>query len=509
AAPQDPPNSSAGSVFRGTVRDSAGAAVANVRVDAIAGGGLKPFELGSTTTDRDGAFRLALERGKLTGMARQARLRVREGPLQLFESEDYSLPRAADAEPVALVLPAGAGTEATRFTLRVGVHDAAGAPIAGAEVRLHPAAPEPVRPDHGGEVEARTDAAGEVVLRGRVPGPKRLWVDARAQGGATSLTDCEVERASDTRLEIRMPEPATLRGTVTALAGPLPEHLSVWLEDRNACLHRGELGARGEVEFRGLLAVPHTLHVRGWPISPVERAGLVPGAAAFRVELKRNDDPRDVGDHMAELHGRVVDAATGETLPLGGFEIHVHRREFAGDSTLAADGCPPPQPVQTAAGVGTVEQFHETGLAAGRWVLTADVSGYAASAREFTLADGELVADLEIALQRGATLSGRVLDDRGAPVKSALVCLLGVGELPDRLLAALRQPTGERRSWPCVNLCAARSRPDGTFELTGVPPDLALRVVAWKADLGLCAQAPNVYRAGAEVSGLELRLQRR
>lgn len=516
------PGTAGRQVVTGTVHDAGNFPVAMARVVVVAGGGLKPFKLGSTTTDAEGTFEVELDGGKI-GLRRGAfKVRVFEGARRLHETADIALPRAADAEPLAIVLPAAAGTAATRFELAVTVLDANGAPVAAVPVK---ALPVPVFPDgaeseqrpylHGRrEPDATTDARGCAVISGRKPGPMWLYVDGREAGHTARCDRHLVVGPGRSAATVRLAAAATVTVEFSVVDdGTMPHRPSLWMIAADGVQHQAEVGGDRVAQFTNVSPIAHTLKVSGYPWSGVELVDVVPRDEPYRIELKRGDDARDVGDHMAEIHGSLVDAATGEVVPYGAFEVEFYEGpalgSSVGSSTIATDCCPPPPPVQRSAGPGKQTTFGKTHLTAGRWVLVATVDGYAATAHEFVLERNQLLADVEVPLRRGATVSGRIVDENGEPMSRVQVRVVGVGPAADAVLErarALSRSGGKRASWPSVGLVGTWTQKDGTFTLTGIPPDTAVRIVAWRLDTGLAVTAPNVYRSAADVDDFVLRL---
>lgn len=139
------------------------------------------------------------------------------------------------------------------------------------------------------------------------------------------------------------------------------------------------------------------------------------------------------------------------------------------------------------------------------------MKGYAVAVEFLELRDGELRAGLEVRLQRGAKMTGRVVDHQGQPVAKALVFVTGFGPQADAALLARDDPKEgrERRSWVALLACSARTDGSGAFTLGPVPPGHSLRVVA-EAEGFHRAESTAVELPEGEVrEGLELRLRAR
>lgn len=510
---QQDPAPTAVSVFTGSVRDAGAWPVAGARIVAVTAGGLKPFAVGETRTDGQGAFRLELRTPTQPVPSRVVRLQVIEDERTLLETAELLLPRDPAAPALVLTLPEALGTAMSRFELAVAVRGPDGEPLANVPVVLYGKASPPPRPlQTDAEVEGTTGADGVARLGGRTLGDKWLFVDGRAQACGTEFTSVRLDKPGSHRHETRLLPGRNLASRVATVDGGVPEWANVWLEDEaSRVYHSATMAADGSVAFAGLGAGTYALHVHTQHYSPAVRMGLRASAAPFTVTLKRSDDERDVGDHLAELHGRLVDAATGATIPFTAHAVDVLPRR-PGESTLPLDGVEPPQPVQTMADPVQREQFHCTGLAAGTWMLVARVQGYAVAVQEFTLRPAEMRTALAIPLERGAELQGRVVDADGRPVPRGNVFVVGTGELADRVLAGWQaRATEGSQPGPAPSMLASSSvlRDEGRFVLHGVPPGVAVRVVASVKGRPLCVLPPRVLRPGETVQDLELRVPAR
>ncbi|MCC6670039.1 MAG: sigma-70 family RNA polymerase sigma factor [Planctomycetes bacterium] len=503
-----PPAPRSSAAFSGTVHDALAWPLAGARVAAVAAGNLKPFELAATRSDASGAFRLEVPLAGTPVPAERIRIRVTEGPRQLLETAELELPRDGDPAPLRLTLPPDTGTEASRFTLAVTVRDAAGRPVADVPVALYAQGDAAPRPGQSPpEAESRTGADGVAALDGRSPGAKLVFGDGRRLGFSGAFATVTIERPGAHRASLELVAGATLHARLALVGGGTPEWANVWLEDETTHLqHSGEL-RDGAVEFTGLGPGPFTLRVYAHPYSPARRRGLRPGPDPVQVLLKLAEDPRAVGHHMAEVHGTLLDAATGATVAFEPGQVEAHPVRD-GDSTLAVDRIEPPRPVQRMLDRRRIEAFHVGGLEPGEWAVVARVPGYAPAVWIGTLAEAELRTGVALYLQRGAEVAGRVVDDQGVPVAGALVFVAGLGARADANLRAWEATQGQRdarAAAPAALAASARTGDDGRFVLRHVPGGVSLRVVAVAPRHRLALSPPFVLREGEVRADVGLR----
>lgn len=479
--PREAPVGSDGSTFVGTVHDAAAWPVAGARVLAFAAGGLKPFQLGATTTDAQGSFRLEVGTSDLD--PRRIRLRIVEDSQTLLETDELTLPRAADAAPLRLVLPAGVGTATSKWELSLVVRADDGSVLGGVPVALWADGKSPLRigwtpPEVGG----KTAADGSIVLRGRTLGGKRLFVDGRELGRRSHVASMTIDKPGQHRSEVSLAAGRELTLRITSVDDTPLEWRNVWAEEEATGLsHRGEDGDAGLVVLRGLGDGTYTLHVGGpWEFSPCLVRGARAGSEPLALRLKRRSDLRDIGDHMAELHGELVDAATGAVVELGSFAVDVLPLR-PGDSTLAADRLIPRGPVQRAGSGETYTRFDEVGLEAGRYGLIVEVPGYARTVVECEVRDREVRGGMRIPLQRGNEVRGRVVAADGRGVRRVHVFVLGTGSLADACMEQWRtraEADRDRMPEPSHLVWSTWTADDGSFVLTDMPASVAVRVVA-------------------------------
>lgn len=509
-APGQQPETATKITWSGTVRDAQAWPVAGARVVAVAAGNLKPFECAATTTDAQGTFRLELPPDGGPLRPSLIRIRVLEQSQLLLQTDE--MPLAARPEALQLILPPGAGVETSRFVLAVTVRDGDGKPLAGVPVGL-------CEPDGSArslgllppEVQAITDAVGVARLSGRSPGDKLVFADGRKLGLQALTQTVKVQQPGELDASVELPPALLLQGSLCSADGtPLP-WANVWLRDEtNGLYHQPDATVRDTFCFHGLGPGPYTLHADAPEFSPADLHAVRPDGGPLEVLLKRSDDLRDIGVHLAEIHGRLLDA-DGAPLDFGDHEVEV-RPALDGESSLVMDCIAPPRPVQIMLSDARHQAFHLVGLAAGRWGVVVRRDGYAPAAAIVELRERELRTDLELRLERPATLRGTVRDAAGKPIAGAFVTVLGLGDRADRNLAELdqrQQGDDPRRSAGGSSCCGARTGDDGSFALAAVPPGVRLRVVAVARGSAPAQGAAMTLVAGQTRSDCELRLARR
>lgn len=121
---------------------------------------------------------------------------------------------------------------------------------------------------------------------------------------------------------------------------------------------------------------------------------------------------------LPRVHGRVVDASTGESMPFRTLTLLGERRRRSADAWFPLDD--PTCRLVGADGAATFELWPRVRRTV-RIEVAAD--GYAIARSEPFLLRGSDVGPLEIALQPGRLLEGRVVDEAGEPLVGATVSL--------------------------------------------------------------------------------------
>jgi RNA polymerase sigma-70 factor (ECF subfamily) len=491
--------------FTGSVRDAAGFPVVAAQVQVVAGGGYKPFELGaSTTTDARGVFTVAARSDWLH--PERVRIHVREHGRLLLDSGDLVGKRDASAPPLEFVLPASIAPANEAFDLTVAVRTTDGMPLPGAKAMLYAGGTGTPSLHWRTPSEAAGEAGpdGRARVQGRGLGRRWLFVDGRPVGCVSVLQPIELKAAGVQTAEVVLARGRELTVVVAGVDGYEPTNGEPWLEhDATGLWLQPE--RRADVwHFRGLADGTYTVRCADAAVR-----GVSADAGRVTITVKDAADPSDVGDHMAELHGELVDATTGDVVPFGPFDIEVHP-VLAEGSTWAADGIEPPSPAQRAEMGGKRASFRYTGLEAGRWAVVVRMEGRATTCQVFELGARDIRHGLRIALQAPATLRGRVVDAHGRAVAGAAVVAVGVGSLPDRQIEAWRayrrRTQAPGAAAPSFTPLAGRTQEPGTFALRDVPPDTQLRLVAMHDELGFVVLPVPPLRAGETVGDLELRL---
>lgn len=410
---------------------SGGAPVAGAVVSALpyeapqaearrhARGGEPPKPLATVTSGPDGAFALAVppQAGEAFFRVRlEAKGRVAAelpGAWDASETEDLGDLALAGADPLAgrVLAPDGTPLPGARVTLTPRARPTEGSDLV----------PVPLVATTGPEGTFRFDSAGT--------GRNELLVEAA--GRAAQRIDAP--KGGALAAAIRLSPAAALSGTVKRRDGkPAPGALVRW-EDGRLSTRWVEAGDDGAFRIPDAPAragrVVADAGEEGW----AEAAGVTPGAAARPVVLTLAPP--------ASLEGRTVNAETLRPVPRVKLVVAtggVTRVERSGP-----DG-----------------RYRVRALRPGDVVLRADEPRHVPWTRDdLKLARGE-ARTLDVPLTLGATLSGRVVDERGNPVADAKGFVSRPAAGVAALLARLR-PGGRE---------AFRSRPDGTFTVARLAP---------------------------------------
>ena len=527
ALQDDAPRTEAGGVTRfvlgGRVLDAGGHPVpgAQVTANTVERGGKFPLWSHSVRAGADGRYALEVPfHGDLEGRE-DVRLRIDAGHLgyvlRLGETVTAS-PGGAHTLDLQLAVPPG--ERAGDATIDVLVRDRAGEPVAGALVELAHVTPRD-RARVGPEVafsewasdsvwlrlkegRARTDANGRVRLDTERLGAKSLWVEPSTDHAPVRLVFpvlAEGDHARDVTLapgRHLSGDLAWVDGTAFTAEELAALQLHVVVEENR--WRDVEIDANGRFEAIGLPEGSHVLRAGpswDWPSSAGSRPSsahvdVATGGAPIRLRLKRFDDPSGAGDHEAELHGRVIDAETGEPLDRSAYDVFAWAIWDLPGGDLPGDIRPnvfSPPPVQRMAGSHMVpggEWFHDVGNGAGTYMIqitgAAGRSGFG-YAGPIVLAEDEVRSDIEIPFARAAAIEVTVVDPDGRPLEGAYAFVTGAGPYSDERVAQADAGYHEIDGLGMFHANAGRrAREGGRCELTGLPAELAPTVAAVHPD---------------------------
>ncbi|HEX2121719.1 MAG TPA: carboxypeptidase regulatory-like domain-containing protein [Thermoanaerobaculia bacterium] len=286
-----------------------------------------------------------------------------------------------------------------------------------------------------------TNDAGEVALQ-LLPGEYDFAASAKAHR-TRKITARRIARA--TTVDIALEPAFTIRGRVhrrgTGVEGV---HVTVFGNERET---RGlQTGADGSFELTGLARDTYRIAFMK-PDELIDRVVEAAAPSTLDVELP----PAGV------IRGRAVDEVTRAAVTE--FMYAIEALDMPAESTTSTRGNMR-RTEHRAEGAFTAR------LPVGRYRLTVMAQGYRASDPVEVRVTEEKPVDVEVALDRGATLSGRVTDDTGAPVREASVWITVAGYDPTR---SSMPPRGAPVS--------GRTDAGGAFSLTGIEPGRVTLVV--------------------------------
>ncbi len=451
-----------GGVIAGVVREGdGGRPVAGARVvvesdvPSLAVGGADPVHP-EAVTDAEGRFRLE-------GIGRAAvRLSVRAPG---YARATRSGVRAGSS--VELYLFPGA-------TLSGSVRDDAGRPVRGALVRA--------QGDTAWEAPApeRTDESGRFVMAGVAPGEYTLV--AREGGRAPGIAVVVVEPLGEASASLVLSDGGFVTGRIVDAEGrPLAGRARVEEYEGKALppfasdMLVAAAGADGAFALGPL------------PLGSLEVTVSAPRHASRRVEAG------------VSARGRAVDLGDVALDPGLAIRGRVRDREGRGVEAAAvrATTLGPGAAGEGEAESGAAGRFEIGGLRPGRYEVTASATGYA-TGRAVAEAGGE---EIEVVLDEGGTLTGRVADESGAPVEDAQVTARDESGTERWRVASGRSDEGDGRF-------ALRDVPPGRYDLEvragdrGEASRAGVRVAAGRAtDVGTVVLARGGVVEGVVVDG--------
>ncbi len=468
-----------------------------------------------TTTDASGRFRATVEVAPSDEDGGYYRVQVVRKGYAVLRSEPKLVRAGAETDFGTLEAAAGAGLLDGSYSLDIDVVDTDGRAVVGAVIQIASTVDLPVPTgttwakwlNVGDRLERKetrvtTDGSGLARVDGDTLGGKSALVLPPGEGLAPKLVRFVVTAGETVALTVVLEPGLDIAGHVSlhgeTFMAEMADGIKLHIVDSLAGQWLfADVQSDGAFRFADLPSGTHRVHASNndWRgVSLRLSSGwldVVAGTENVELELKRSDDPRDVGVHGAELHGRFLRAEDQEPLRVGFWSLDVDAIH-AGDSffdpgtDVQRDWLPNnlfPRPVQRAA-TGAIPEasdvFHRTGMAAGTYFVRVSMRGRAMFTHgPLTVGGRDVVNDLVLEVHAGATLSGTVLGPEGDAVEDAFVFLTGVGPISDATIVgadrAYREAGG--RGFYFVNGTGGRSK-GGRFEIDALPPDVAFRLVA-------------------------------
>lgn len=502
------PNVAAGAALPGTV------AIALSPAASIAGRVLdekkQPVRGVQVRIARDFSLRGMLRRGA-AGEALAGERAAVTGPEGQFKLQGLSAARGltveatrtgfAPARRTGIALKTGERLQNVELTLTAGlaargrVVDGRGQPVAGAEIRAQRRAGR---------------AAGRFVVLG---GLQKRPDASSAQDGSFALSgleegDYEVSvshpgyASNTTSLAVKGSEPATwppialsagvsLAGAVRDAQGAPIAGATVFLLGDAGRPRTTATGGDGAFRLSDLpagKAVMLAVNADGYASA---RSSATPPAEGLAVVLSAT----------GTIRGRVQDAASGEPIPEFTVTLAAGGRGgFANFVLRGPGGAPGPQNFRSADG-----GFELAGVPPGNWSVRATATGYrSADVSGVSVGAGETKEDVVVALKRGGTLAGKVLDaNAGVAIANATVSWEPAGSPPGPAAMAARMLDGGGAN---VTSTAADGRfafdglPDGKITLTASHPDYLEATRDADPNTGMEIQIP--LGSGGSITGV-------
>lgn len=422
-------------------------------------GGEAPKPYASTASGADGSYLLVVPAEP--GREKLFRVRAEGGGVVPVVFEDVF--DAAETEDLGEhVLP---GAEAL-----VGkVVDAAGAPVAGAEVTLTP-----------GGVAGDPDMRAATRLAQTAADGTFRFTEAGAQGNSLTVEKGGFARA----LEIGLrgggaPRPVVLASGVSVTgvvhradkkpaAGAL-----VRLEGRSTTRWV-------ETDAEGRFTIAHAAAGRATLAVDAGEAGFA-ALPDVKLPLAEGKTLAATLTVPATLEGKVVDEKTGRPVPRA--RLFLKGTGFARLARGGSDGT-----------------FRFRGVPARSYRLTVDEARYVPWVKaDLALAPGE-TKRLDLALVPGAAITGRIVDENGAAIAGAKGSLARGGENPMAGLARMFRRGREASAF--------RTLPDGTFKASRLAPGDNQRLVATHPEFERTTVAGLSLPGGVTKSGLAVVMRR-
>lgn len=365
-----------------------------------------------------------------------------------------------------LVLKAGAAIEGR-------VTDERGRPVEGAEILLSSEMESlnSLSMFRGEEAasDIRTGPEGRFRIDGLEPGRSYDVFARHSDHPPATVRGIKAPTADPVHVEFEVSRNLSLR-VVGPEGEPVPDAEVQTLEEGLATASAGSLGrtnSRGELRKGGLKPGALDLEVTARGYRDTRWRGV-------QIPRERDPDPVTVALERAPvLEGRALDE---EGNPVPDAEINIRPKVLDGDIMLRL--------MLKRPSTDSEGRFRIDGLAPGEYTVSAQIPGTSRRTQSEVRLGSEAVR-VDLVFERGAEVSGRVLDEAGDPIPSAYV--------------RVDSPEGGTEAG---GYCEA----DGSFRLQAVEEgDLSLVASA----KGYAESAPQLLRVtGSGVDGIEVRLSR-
>ena len=423
-----------GAEISGTVVDRNGARVTEAYVDLEpVGGGRRE----NVWTDESGVFHLPdIGRGSYTAKA-SSKDAIAAAPVAVVHDGVHPV--------LGLVLRVEPGGEISGVVV-----DSAGHPVPEARIS-------------GGGIGETTDKEGRFVAKGLMPDKYELSASTSTLGTATQVVQLARGQHAEVRIVVT---PSSLAGIVVDARGEPVEGAAVFARSENPDGYGYDrTDEHGHFDLGGLPPSAHYKITAQREDSSVEGPALDVATGNRQIRLRVHD--------QAILTGRVLLA--GQPVPYYGYAL----------TDDVTDSYTRPKPVRDDDG-----RFTNKDATPGTVVVVIVGPGFARKVIDKVQIVAGQTTDLgDITVDRGESIRGRVVDERGAGIAGATVSLVGSG--------FSRNATGLQQMMQGEPF--ATSDPSGNYELFGVPPSTEARTVKATHPTGGASQLTRLAIAQSSV----------
>ncbi|HEV7922990.1 MAG TPA: carboxypeptidase regulatory-like domain-containing protein [Thermoanaerobaculia bacterium] len=262
----------------------------------------------------------------------------------------------------------------------------------------------------GSNASAPVDGAGNYRIEGAPTGTVRVTAEVSqgfAQNRTSPLQSVQLEPGGTMQVDLAFLNQTTIRGRVTSNGQPLTNAI-VSFNPRSAKSQtnaNATTDSAGNYSVTGLQDAPYTVAVVDLQrLNPYSTTYEVNGSGTFDIDIR-----------TAAVHGRVVDAGTGEAIA----DARIQARKSGSDMPFAV----------RMASSNSNGDFTLDGISSGSYTLTADKEGYGAEVRDVTVSESGL-NDLELKLAPNSGVTLKVVDGRdGRPLTANVVVYDGQGRV--------------------------------------------------------------------------------